>query len=119
MQTPFLAVLPLTLLAAQALDVQAQPVQPLALAAAQQAVYQQAQQHFRSGRRAAAYGRFAALADAGHAPSAQIALLMQRQGLELFGTAWDATPAQQQRWNALVVNAARGRIDAEDNERGD
>ena len=63
---------------------------PLALAAAQQAVYQQAQQHFRSGRRAAAYGRFAALAEAGHAPSAQIALLMQRQGLELFGTAWDA-----------------------------
>jgi hypothetical protein len=114
---PFL--LPLALFAGQAPDLRAQPIQPVALAAAQQAVYAQAQQYFRSGRRAAAYGRFAALADAGHAPSAQIALLMQRQGTELFGTAWDATPAQQRRWTALVVNAARGRIEAEDNERGD
>ena len=48
-----------------------------------------------------------------------LVLLMQRHGLDLFGTAWDATPAQQQRWNALVVNAARSRIDVEDNERGD
>ena len=28
-------------------------------------------------------------------------------------------PAQQMRWNALVINAARGRLDLDDNERGD
>lgn len=116
---PFAILLPLALLVLPTPPVQAQPVQPVALTVAQQAVYQQAQRDFRSGRRAAAYGRFAMLADAGHAPSAQVALLMQRHGIELFGTAWDATPAQQRRWTALAVNAARSRIDVEDNERGD
>lgn len=119
MRTAFIVILPLVLLFARSPDAQAQPMQPVALSAAQQAVYAQAQQYFRVGRRAAAYGRFAALADAGHVPSAQIALVMQRQGAELFGAAWDATPAQQRRWTALVINAARARIDAEDNERGD
>ena len=119
MRTAFVVLLPLALLLARSPDAQAQPMQPLALAPSHLAVYAQAQQDFRSGRRAAAFGRFAALADAGHVPSAQIALLMQRQGIELFGAAWDATPAQQRRWIALVINAARSRIDAEDNERGD
>lgn len=119
MHVPFTILISLALLATTTPPLRAQPVQPVALAAVQQASYVQAQRDFRSGRRAAAYGRFAMLADAGHAPSAQVALLMQRQGLELFGSAWDATPAQQRRWNALVVNAARSRIDVEDNERGD
>lgn len=119
MRTAFIVLLPLALLFARSPVAQAQPVQPVALQATQLAVYAQAQQDFRSGRRAAAYGRFATLADAGHVPSAQIALVMQRQGAELFGAAWDATPAQQRRWTALVVNGARARIDAEDNERGD
>ena len=79
----------------------------------------QAEHDFRAGRYAAAYASFAALADAGHAPSAQIALLMVRRGTALFGSDGFATPAQQMRWNALVINAARGRLDLEDNERGD
>lgn len=119
MQIPFLYLVPLALLATPTPPLHAQPVRPVALAVVQQSDYVQAQRDFRSGRRAAAYARFALLADAGHAPSAQVALLMQRQGLELFGSAWDATPAQQRRWTALVVNAARHRIDVEDNERGD
>lgn len=68
----------------------------MALSTVQQIAYAQAQRDFRSGRRAAAYGAFARLADAGRSPS-----------------------AQRRRWNALVVNAARGRLDVEDNERGD
>lgn len=119
MHLPFTLLVSLALLAVPSPPLQAQPVQPVALSAVQQAVYAQAQRDFRSGRRAAAYGGFARLADAGHAPSAQVALLMQRHGIDLFGTAWDATPAQKRRWNALVVNAARSRIDVEDNERGD
>lgn len=87
--------------------------------AAQSARQARAEHDFRAGRYAAAYASFAALADAGHAPSAQVALLMLRRGPALFGSDWFATPAQQMRWNALVVNAARGRLDIEDNERGD
>ncbi|MFT3666888.1 hypothetical protein [Piscinibacter sp.] len=81
--------------------------------------FAQALDAVRSGRHAAAYGRFAALADAGHAPSAQIALLMLRHGEAMFGSAWSATTAQQQRWNALAVNTARRRLDALDNPHGD
>jgi hypothetical protein len=99
--------------------VPAQAVKAELRGAAQSAWQAQAVQAFRAGRYAAAYARFAALADGGDVPSAQIALLMVRQGPSLFGSEWFATPAQQMRWNALVVNAARGRLDIEDNERGD
>jgi hypothetical protein len=57
---------------------------------------------FRSGRFAAAYGRFAQLADAGHAPSARIALVMVEQGPQLFGSDWDAWPQQLQDWADLA-----------------
>lgn len=66
-----------------------------------------ARQAFRERRFPAAYGRFAALADAGHAPSAEISLLMWRHGPDLFGSEWSATPAQLRRWTALVVDRAR------------
>ena len=92
---------------------------PILPTAEPQARFDQAQQAFRSGRHAHAYARFAALADAGHVPSAQIALVMHRHGDGLFGSDWAATPWQQARWTALVVNAARQRIEIEDNERGD
>lgn len=65
---------------------------------------------FRSGRFAAAYGRFARAADAGHVPSARLALLMFENGRALFGSDWYASPDQQRRWNALVVNAGRERL---------
>jgi hypothetical protein len=74
-----------------------------------------ARQAFREHRFAAAYGRFVALADAGHAPSAQVALLMWRNGPTLFGSDWEATLPQQRRWAALTAQgdiqfaAAQGR----------
>lgn len=78
------------------------------------ATYTFALDSFRAHRYAAAYGRFARLADGGHAPSAQIALMMFRNGPALFGHNWDATPEQLQRWKTLVQEAERGRgADAE------
>lgn len=76
---------------------------PLALAP----TLAQARSAFREGRFPAAYGRFAALADTGHAPSAEISLVMWRHGRELFGSEWSATPVQVRRWTALVVDRAR------------
>ena len=62
---------------------------------------------FRCGRYASAYSRYAALADAGDVASAQIALVMLRNGPELFGSPWEATPGQQARWSALVIDGTR------------
>jgi hypothetical protein len=70
-----------------------------------------AMQAFHDRRYAAAYGRFARLADAGHAPSAHIALVMLRHGRAMFDSDWYASPSQQARWNAAVVNAGRDRIE--------
>lgn len=64
---------------------------------------------FRQRRYSAAFGRFAELADAGHVPSAEIALMMSRHGATLFGSEWDTSVPRQARWNALVINSARGR----------
>jgi hypothetical protein len=54
-------------------------------------------------RYSAAYGRFAALADQGHAPSALMALAMVTYRPSMSGAQWSATPAQLQRWSALVA----------------
>lgn len=97
----------------------AQEWNTVSLSAAQRSSHAQALQSFRERRFADAYVRFATLADAGHVPSAQLALLMSTHGPSLFGSDWAATPTQQRRWNALVINAARQRIDFVDNERGD
>jgi hypothetical protein len=75
--------------------------------AAQRQSYEQATRDFRERRFAAAYGRFAQLADAGHVPSACIALLMVRDGRALFVTDWYATPDQLRRWSALTIRAAQ------------
>jgi hypothetical protein len=53
---------------------------------------------FRVGRFPEAYGRFVALAEAGHAPSARYALWMCEQGPALFGKDWDCTPQQISDW---------------------
>lgn len=121
MRTPLFLSLSLTAAALLAGCLQDVPVEPgpIRPTAEPQARFEQATQAFRGGRHAQAYARFAALADAGHVPSAQIALVMHRHGLGLFGSDWAATPWQQARWTARVVNAARQRIDLEDNERGD
>jgi hypothetical protein len=51
------------------------------------------------------------LAEAGHAPSARLALVMVQHGKALFGHEWSASPGQQQRWTALCVNAARQQLE--------
>ena len=68
--------------------------------------YADAVEAFRDRHYAVAYGRFAALADDGHVPSAHVALVMLRQGHAMFGSDWSATPGQQARWTAMVANTA-------------
>jgi hypothetical protein len=123
----FTAPLPLLMLALAASLILALAAQAAALAQelraaplpmAHLASYADAVQSFRAQRYAAAYGRFARLADEGHAPSAQLALVMVRNGHALFGNEWSATPEQQRRWSALVVNSERMRLDSAD-EPGD
>jgi hypothetical protein len=72
------------------------------LSAAQRIRFDDAMQLFTERRYAGAYGRFASLADAGHVPSAQVALVMYRQGSRLFGSAWAASEPQLARWKALI-----------------
>lgn len=86
--------------------------QPDMLSDVQQSVYAYAMESFRQHRYAAAYGSFARLADAGHLPSAQLALVMYTNGRTLFGSDWDATPEQLEHWNSLVVDDARQRKDS-------
>lgn len=78
-----------------------------ALSSKQGEVYAQAVQSFRDQRYSSAYARFAQLADAGHLPSAQIALVMHRNGNMLFRSGWAASLEQQRRWNALVAEGTR------------
>ena len=57
---------------------------------------------FRQGRFPEAYGRFISLADAGYAPSAELALWMYLHGTTVFGKDWDSTPEQLRAWSALA-----------------
>jgi len=84
-----------------------------ALITEEQAMYAVAVEAFRQHRYAAAYGRFARLADAGDLPSAQLALVMYRNGPLLFGSRWDASTEQLERWSAMVVKSesASARMD--------
>jgi len=84
------------------------------------AVLETAAHHdFRHQRYAAAYGRYARLADAGHAPSAERALFMLLNGQALFASEWTATEKQQACWNALLVARARERVALNHNPAGD
>ncbi len=56
------------------------------VAVKQRAVYDRAVDAFRAQRYPAAFGRFAELADAGHVPSARLALVMLQNGPALFGS---------------------------------
>jgi predicted alpha/beta-fold hydrolase len=89
-----------------------QPLQTLT--PAQVKVQAEALNAFRSQRYSAAFGRFAALADAGHVPSAEIALVMLSYGSNLFGSDWSASAPQQASWHALVINNRRSRAVALD-----
>ena len=63
-------------------------------------------QAFQAQRYSVAYGRFAALADEGHAPAALMALALVRYA-PIFGAEWSATPAQIQDWSALAPQDVR------------
>jgi hypothetical protein len=73
--------------------------------------YDRAVQALRAQDYAGAYGRFADLADQGHAASAQWALAMVSQGPAVFGSEWSATRGQLQRWSTLSAREARDRTD--------
>ncbi|HUG26252.1 hypothetical protein [Piscinibacter sp.] len=57
---------------------------------------------FRQARFPEAYARFIGLADAGHAPSAELALWMYLHGPSLFGRDWDSTQDQLTAWAQLA-----------------
>jgi hypothetical protein len=101
-----IALIQVTALQSAALRAQDNGV-PALPAATQREVFEQATRDFREQRYAAAYGRFARLADSGHVPSACIALLMVRDGRVLFRNDWHATPDQLRRWSAMTIQAAR------------
>ena len=65
-------------------------------------LHAQAVDRFRLGRFPEAYGRFVELANAGHPPSARVALWMCEQGPSLFGRDWDCTPEEVADWSALI-----------------
>ena len=69
--------------------------------------YANAVQALRARDYAGAYGRFADLADEGHAASAQWALAMASQGPAVFGSEWSATRGQLQRWSAMSTREVR------------
>jgi hypothetical protein len=57
---------------------------------------------FQQARFSEAYGRLIALADAGHAPAAELALWMYLNGPTVFGKDWDSTPEQLAAWAQLA-----------------
>ncbi len=61
---------------------------------------------FRQARFSEAYGRFIALADAGHAPAAAMALWMFQNGPTVFGKDWDSSQEQLTAWAALARQPA-------------
>jgi len=61
---------------------------------------------FRQARFPEAYGRFITLANAGHAPAAELALWMYLHGPLVFGKEWDSSQEQVTAWAALAGQAA-------------
>lgn len=80
-----------------------------------EAQFNEAMDLYSMGRWAAAYGRFADLADHGHAEAARIALLMLRYGPRLYGRDWGASQPQINQWMTLAVQ----RMEAMRAEAGD
>ena len=61
---------------------------------------------FRQARFPEAYGRFIALANAGHAPAAELALWMYLHGPSVFGREWDSSQEQVTAWAAFAGQVA-------------
>ena len=102
--------LPLIIAGAVAVAAPATRSENLPAAGAPQAQrHADAVQALREQHYAIAYGRFAELADEGHAPSALMALALVSQGPSTFGSEWSATRGQLQRWSALALQDVRQR----------
>ena len=65
-------------------------------------LHEDAMASFRQARFPEAYGRFIALANAGHAPSAELALWMYLHGAPVFARDWDCTQEQLTAWAQLA-----------------
>lgn len=65
-------------------------------------LHAQAIQSFREARFPEAYGRFIELANAGHAPAAELALWMYLHGPAVFGRDWDCTQERLTAWALLA-----------------
>lgn len=70
--------------------------------------YAEALASFRQARFPEAYGRLVGLADAGHRPSAELALWMYCHGTSVFGQSWDSTPQRLAHWAQLAGQPAPG-----------
>lgn len=68
--------------------------------------FDQALEMYRQGHFAAAFGRFADLANRGHPDAARIAIGMVRYGRELYGTEWSASAWQLRQWSSAVRSTA-------------
>lgn len=81
----------------------AQPVQSARSApSVAEGLHADALAYFRQARFPEAYGRFIALADAGHGPAAELALWMYLQGPSVFGKEWDSSQEQLTAWATLA-----------------
>ncbi len=74
--------------------------------------FAEASRLFRSGRHAAAYGRFVTLANEGDMHAARVALVMHRFGPTLFGSDWDATTEELAEWSRLARAAEQADLEA-------
>jgi hypothetical protein len=61
---------------------------------------------FRQGRFPEAYGRFIKLANAGHAPAAELALWMYLHSHAVFNQDWDSSQEQLTAWAELAGQTA-------------
>jgi hypothetical protein len=77
--------------------------------------FSDAMEQYEQGRWSAAYGRFVALADQGHAEAARIALLMLRHGAKMYGHDWSASQPQINEWMKLALQ----RMKTLESESGD
>ncbi len=84
----------------------AQAAPPAAASRTADRLHASAVDAFRQARFSEAYGRFIGLADAGHAPSAQLALWMYLHGPALFDKDWDSTQEQLTAWAQLAGQPA-------------
>jgi hypothetical protein len=89
------------------------------LTSSEAAIYAYAQQLYDNKRYAAAFGRFARLADAGHAPSAKKALAMLSNTPVKLNGNWTATIDQQNRWSQLAQSTPQANLAALMSQTGD